>query len=74
MKANSMLKFMFIPGAIVDGTVALSWFLIASGWKIPNILKGYIGTGSDYQLAMYGGVVCIVGLGRINAKGGCDER
>ena len=54
MKANSMLKFMFILGAIIDGVIAVSWFLIASGWKIPNILNGYIGTGTDYQLAMYG--------------------
>ena len=65
MKANSMLKFMFIVGAVVDGAIAVSWFLIASGWKIPNILNGYIGTGSDYQLAMYGGMDCIVGMGRI---------
>ena len=57
MKANSMLKFMFIFGAIIDGVIAVSWFLIASGWKIPNILNGYIGTGTDYQLAMYGGAM-----------------
>jgi len=38
MKANSMLKFMFIVGAVVDGAIAVSWFLIASGWEIPNIL------------------------------------
>jgi len=61
MKANSMLKFMFIVGAVVDGAIAVSWFLIASGWKIPNILNGYIGTGSDYQLAMYGGAMFMAG-------------
>ena len=61
MKANSMLKFMFILGTIVDGAIAVSWFLIASGWKIPNILNGYIGTGSDYQLAMYGGAMFMSG-------------
>ena len=33
--------------------VAISWFLIAYGWEIPNILNGYIGVGQDYQLAMY---------------------
>ena len=44
---------MFIIGAVVDGGIAISWFLIASGWEIPNILNGYIGTGQDYQLAMY---------------------
>ena len=44
---------MFILGALVDGAIAVSWFLIASGWEIPNILNGYIGAGLDYQLAMY---------------------
>lgn len=44
---------MFILGAAIDGAIAISWFLIAFGWKIPNILNGYIGTGPDYQLAMY---------------------
>ena len=53
MKANSILKLMFIIGAVVDGGIAVSWFLIASGWEIPNILNGFIGTGPDYQLAMY---------------------
>ncbi len=53
MKANSILKYVFILGAIVDGAIATSWFLIASGWRIPNILNGYIGTGPGYQLAMY---------------------
>ncbi len=57
MKANSMLKFVFILGAVVDGAIAVSWFLIASGWKIPNILNGYTGTGADYKLAMYGGAM-----------------
>lgn len=61
MKANSMLKSMFIVGAVVDGAIAVSWFLIASGWEIPNILNGYIGTGSDYQLAMYGGAMFMAG-------------
>ena len=61
MKANSMLKFMFIVGAVVDGAIAVSWFLIASGWEIPNILNGYIGTGPDYQLAMYGGAMFMAG-------------
>lgn len=49
----SMLKFMFIFGAIVDGMIAVSWFAIASGWQLPNILNGHIGAGTDYQLAMY---------------------
>ena len=44
---------MFTLGAIVDGTIAVTWFLIASGSRIPNILNGYTGTGPDYELAMY---------------------
>ncbi len=52
---------MFILGAIVDGVIAVSWFLIASGWEIPNILNGYIGTGLDYQFAMYVGAMFMTG-------------
>ncbi len=65
---------MFILGAVVDGAIAVSWFLIASGWRIPNILNGHIGTGSDYQLAdvwwshVYGGMGCIISLGCIKAN------
>ena len=44
---------MFTIGAIVDGTIAISWFLIAAGLDIPNILNGYTGAGTDYRLAMY---------------------
>ena len=69
MKASSMLKFMFIVGAVVDGAIAVSWFLIASGWEIPNILNGYIGTGSDYQLAMYGGAMFMAGWAVLLAWG-----
>jgi hypothetical protein len=52
---------MFILGAVVDGAIAVSWFVIASGAKIPNILNGYTGTGSDYQLAMYVGAMFMAG-------------
>jgi len=45
MKANSILKFMFIIGAIVDGGIAISSFLIASGREIPITLNGDIVTG-----------------------------
>jgi len=44
---------MFILGAIIDGAISASWFMIAAGWEIPNILNGYIGSGPDYRLAMY---------------------
>jgi len=49
----SLLRITFIIGATVDGAIAASWFLIASGVEIPNVLNGYAGVGSDYQLAMY---------------------
>lgn len=61
MKINSLLKFTFIIGAVVDSGIAVSWFLIASGLEIPNILNGYIGTGQDYQLAMYVGAMFMAG-------------
>ena len=69
MKVNRMLKIMFILGAVVDGAIAVSWFLIASGSKIPNILNGYIGTGPDYQLAMYGGAMFMAGWAVLLAWG-----
>ena len=52
---------MFILGAVVDGAIAVSWFLIASGMEFPNILNGYTGTGADYQLAMYVGAMFMTG-------------
>ncbi len=58
---RSLLKCMFIFGAVVDGAIAVSWFLIASGFEIPNILNGYTGTGSDYRLAMYAGAMFMAG-------------
>ncbi len=61
ISSNLLLKLMFIIGAIVDGAIAISWFLIASGLRIPNILNGYVGTGSDYQLAMYIGAMFMAG-------------
>jgi len=69
MKSNSVLKFMFILGAVVDGAIAASWFLIASGWEIPNILNGYIGAGADYQLAMYVGAMFMAGWAVLLAWG-----
>ena len=61
ISSNRLLKLMFILGAVVDGAIAVSWFLIASGLRIPNILNGYVGTGSDYQLAMYIGAMFMAG-------------
>lgn len=53
LKPNSLLKFSFILGAVIDGAIAISWFFIAAGFTIPNILNGHIGVGPDYQLAIY---------------------
>ena len=64
-----MLKFAFILGAIVDGVIAISWFLIASGLRIPNILNGYVGTGPDYRLAMYIAAMFMAGWSLLLAWG-----
>jgi hypothetical protein len=53
MKAESLIKHLFILGSIIDGAISVSWFLIAAGWEISNILNGYTGSGPDYRLAMY---------------------
>ena len=69
ISSNSMLRFVFILGALVDGAIAVSWFLIASGSRIPNILNGYIGSGPDYQLAMYIGAMFMAGWTALLAWG-----
>ena len=69
ISSNLMLKSMFILGAIVDGAIAVSWFLIASGLRIPNILNGHVGTGSDYQLAMFIGAMFMAGWAVLLAWG-----
>lgn len=58
---HTKLKLIFIVGAVIDGVIAISWFLIAFGWNIPNILNGYVGTGPDYELAMYVGAMFMAG-------------
>jgi hypothetical protein len=54
---------------VVDGAIAVSWFLIASGVSMPNILNGYIGTGPDYQLAMYSSAMFMAGWAVLLAWG-----
>lgn len=68
-KANSILRSLFILGASVDGAISASWFLIAAGWGIPNILNGYVGTGADYRLAMYVGAMFMAGWAVLLAWG-----
>jgi len=53
VKADWIIKNVYILGALIDGAISASWFLIAAGWEIPNILNGYNGSGQDYRLAMY---------------------
>ena len=67
--SNLMLKRAFILGAVIDGAIAVSWFLIASGTSLPNILNGYVGTGPDYQLAMYGSAMFMAGWAVLLAWG-----
>ena len=69
MTTNTMLKLAFIFGAIVDCAIAISWFLIASGWQIPNILNGHTGTSQDYQLAMYVAAMFMLGWAVLLAWG-----
>ena len=52
-KKIMLLKLSFIIGTIADAVVAISWFLIAFGIEIPNMLAGYSGSGENYQFAMY---------------------
>ncbi|MGB3211410.1 MAG: hypothetical protein WBB19_11955 [Desulforhopalus sp.] len=61
MKIQKKMQLLFILGAIIDGMIAVSWFLIASGWNIPNILNGYVGDGPGYRLAMYIGAMFMAG-------------
>ncbi len=46
-------RLVFVSGGIIDLGVALSWFAIASGFHLPNILNGYVGEGGDYRFAMF---------------------
>lgn len=69
MDIQKTLKILFVVGSIIDGMIAISWFLIASGWNIPNILNGYVGDGPGYQLAMYVGGMFMAGWSVILAWG-----
>ena len=69
ISSNQLLKLMFIIGAIIDGAVAISWFLIASGLRIPNILNGHVGSGLDYQLAMFVAAMFMAGWTALLAWG-----
>ena len=53
MKHISVLRWMFIAGALIDGAIAASWFSIALGWTLPNIVNGYAGTDPGYRFALF---------------------
>ncbi len=74
MKINiqSILKYVFILGALLDTGVALNWFLIAGGYDLPSILSGYIGTGQDYQFTMYVAAMFMFGWAVILGWGAFD--
>jgi hypothetical protein len=65
IKSKSLLKSAFILGAILDIAIGISWFFIASGVEMPNILCGYTGIGQAYQFAMYVAGMFLVGWGVI---------
>lgn len=69
IRPNAMLRIVFVFGAVLDATIAVSWFLIASGLKIPNILNGYMGSGADYNLAMYYSAMFMAGWAVLLAWG-----
>jgi hypothetical protein len=69
LDSNSMLKSAFVFGAVVDGAIAVSWFFIASGIRIPNILNGHVGAGPDYQLAMFVSAMFMAGWAVLLAWG-----
>ena len=69
MRADTIIRYLFILGAVIDGVISVSWFLIAAGWEIPNILNGYIGSGSDYRLSMYVAAMFMAGWAILLAWG-----
>lgn len=64
-----VLKGTFWFGTIADTIVAINWFLIATGYSLPNILTGHTGTGMDYRIGMYTSGMFMLGWGVILAWG-----
>ena len=52
-KSTQLLKLSFLICTIADGIIAITWFMIATGSDIQNIMCGFNGSGVDYQYAMY---------------------
>ena len=68
-KGFRLLKLSFMIGVIADWTLAVNWFLIASGVQMPNLLSGMVGEGADYRYAMYIAAIFMAGWGGILAWG-----
>ena len=64
-----LLKLSFLIGTVADTAVAINWFLIAAGAKIPNIMCGLSGTGEEYRFAMYIAGLFMAGWAAILAWG-----
>jgi hypothetical protein len=69
LDSYKILKGTFWFGAIADTIVALNWFLIATGYVLPNILTGHTGSGMDYRIGMYTSGMFMLGWGVILAWG-----
>ena len=52
-RGRQFLKLSFLVGGIADALVSANWFLIASGFTIPNVMCGFLGTTPEYRFAMY---------------------
>jgi len=63
ISSKGYLKEAFILGFILDELIAINWLLIVIGIKLPSILSGHIGSGFDYQFAMYISTVFMAGWG-----------
>ena len=68
-KGDGLLKLSFAIGTVADLAVATTWFLIAAGVSIPNILAGYWGSGADYRFAMYISGLFVAGWGLVMGWG-----
>jgi len=64
-RGNGFLKLSFAIGTVADLAVAATWFLIAAGVALPNVLGGYVGSGADYRFAMFIAGLFLAGWGVI---------
>ena len=53
MKPVTLLKSSFIIGAIADAIIAINWFMISLGMPVPSLITNTLGSGRDYQFAMF---------------------